>query len=266
MFTSCVVLNESLLPDNVPPVSALNPTFVVSLSLGRELHKAQIIQEIKTTGGAVELQIAIDVTLADDSTMRAKFLEASTATDFCVYAYPLQALTGSYAAYANALKKTPFAEIIYLALGILRPNKSIEVVVNSRYADPSMIGLLHDISSLGLAMGRIHPDEAFSDDVRDADGNRHAYLTCIGHFFRKEKPTKLGKLVDATADRSDLCCLHIPNSDTSSEPKGPRMVAMWCPAETLKELKVHQMSGARMHDDLVAYRAALDTQHRGEGD
>lgn len=263
MSTSCVVLNESLLSPEIPPVSALNPAFVVSLSLGRELARSGAGAATAPATGGATVPVPVEIVLAGDDEMRRIYSNAS-ATEGCrVHPYPLQALTGNYEAYAQALKSTPAADVRYLAIGILAPDeRTAKIAINAAYADPAMTGLLVDAGTLGFLMGRIHTDETFSRDVEDADGNCHRYLTCIGHFFRKEKPGKLSKLVEAASQRSDIHCLYIPADGASSGTDGPRMVALWSSMDTLKELKVHQMSGARMHEDLVAFRSAVDAGHQ----
>lgn len=261
MKTSCIVLNETILPPNTPPVSALNPTFVVSLSLGRELGKGA---GSAPPNGPVTPPLQLRVTLAGDDAMRAQFAEASKAgSGLSVHPYPLEALTGNYETYAAALKVALPQQIRYLAIGVWNEaTRAADLYVNCAYALPEMESLIRDAATLGFAMGRVHPDEAFSSDVVDSAGVRHAYLTCIGHFFRKEKPGKIARLLEGALHRDDVRCFYIAGPDVAAGGSGPRMVALWAEGETLKELKVHQMSGARMHEDLIAFRSAVDASHQ----
>jgi hypothetical protein len=233
----------------------------VSLSLGRELGK---IAGAAPPNGPVTSPLQLRVALVDDDAMRAQFAEATRAgSGVRVHPYPLEALTGNYEAYAVSLKVALSEKIRYLAIGVSNEAQSTaDLYVNSAYAVPEMESLIRDAGTLGFAMGRVHPDEAFSHDVADSAGVRHAYLTCIGHFFRKEKPGKIARLLEGALHRDEVRCFYLPGPEPAAGGSGPRMVALWAEGETLKELKVHQMSGARMHEDLIAFRSAVDARHQ----
>ncbi|MDP2932533.1 MAG: DUF2000 domain-containing protein [bacterium] len=44
---------------------------------------------------------------------------------------------------------------------------------------------------LGLTVGRLLPQDTFGPDVTDGDGEKHTFLTRIGHYVRKASPNKL---------------------------------------------------------------------------
>jgi hypothetical protein len=250
MKHSCIVLNERLVPEGVPPVSSLNPAFVSWQPIGRAMKAAGCSNPISASKEIVR-SFAIQVMLGDDDKLREVFSSANADPRNRVHPYPIQALTGNYAAYEAALAQTPSGDVCYLAVAVANSDGSNCTWVNGRYASSELLPFIEEASLLGWASGFCYPAETFAHDVFDANRVKHSYLTCISHLFRKEKGQKFDRFIDE-ASKTDGILVLIKRGDQTS------MAAIYAEEALLKNLKVHQMSSARMHDDLVQFRKTTD--------
>ena len=255
---SSVIIQERLLPSGTRPVSLLNPTYVAWQALGLVPSR-----ESGVSGGlddwVASPPIAIQTEILSPQALREAYATLRSAG--CkTRAYTKEALTGSYEAYARALALVQADRIEYLVIAALVPGESGftgRTLVNAEYLDPGVEALIPDAAALGIAMAPHFPSETFSHPVQDAGGNTHGELTCIGHSFRKEKQSKLARFIEAAAAHPSITVRATVEPETgSSEPPQmrARIVAAWGPIEELKALKLHSMSSAGMHEDLVAFR------------
>jgi hypothetical protein len=251
---SCVIVQERLLAAGARPVSILNPIFVAWQPLGRPSGAS--------SGWMAAAPFPIDTRILPSAEITRMYGEWRAA-GCAVRGYAKQALTGSYAAYANALAATATGAIEFLAVAARLPDGTGCTLVNENYVDPSVDGMLHDAAVLGLAMAPFFPEETFGGPVTDADGAVHGELTCIGHSFRKEKESKLARFVESALAIPGVtlrATLEPERTPDESAFARVRLAAVWGSLDALKTLKVQNMSSAGLHADLAAFRDQVNQQ------
>lgn len=262
MPISHVILNKALFQNSIPPVSVLNPAFVVALSIGRERAKAGL--SAKPPSGKIAAPVPIKIERLDDDNLR-QAMHAARTDGKHVYSYPKQALTGSYVAYESALAETLFEEVQYLAIGITDKDFSeLTVLVNVAYSCDELSPYITDAATLGMAMGPVHDDNCFSTDVFTADQVRHSYLTCIGHKFLQksligEKKNERG-IFDVIKGAEELPNAVYYYVDSNTNPLS--MIAFWTSLEDLKQLGFKNWDLAEMAADLIVSRVATNQKHK----